>query len=225
MLMTSPWSVKGTGRAAVSAAGILLLVFLLASVARGAEAGGKDDPAGFVRGLGDQAIAVLTEPGLDWAQRQDRLRKLLNQGFALEAIGRFVLGKHWRRASQEERSRFLAVYEDFLMAHYVQRMQQYAGEQLEIEATKDASGEGAIVQSSVTRSDGLRVRVDWRLQRVEARWSIVDVVVEGVSLALTHRSEFASVIRTKGGLEGLLKALQEASRRSETKPSSGPTTS
>ena len=70
MLMTSPWSVKGTGRAAVSAAGILLLVFLLASVARGAEAGGKDDPAGFVRGLGDQAIAVLTEPGLDWAQRQ-----------------------------------------------------------------------------------------------------------------------------------------------------------
>jgi len=66
------------------------------------------------------------------------------------------------------------------------------------------------VKSLVDRGAQQPIRVDWRITFPDGRYKIIDIVVEGVSMVQTQRSEFSSVIRRSGGkVEGLLTALRE----------------
>jgi phospholipid transport system substrate-binding protein len=65
----------------------------------------------------------------------------------------------------------------------------------------------------VLRPDHPAVAVDWRLRRTAEGWRIVDVMIEGVSMTITHRSEFAAVIsNSPGRIEGLLQKLREKTK-------------
>jgi phospholipid transport system substrate-binding protein len=64
--------------------------------------------------------------------------------------------------------------------------------------------------------------VDWRVRKADGRFKIVDVHVEGVSMALTEREEFGSVIQRKGGVAGLNKALEEKFARGDATPLGAP---
>ena len=71
-------------------------------------------------------------------------------------------------------------------------------------------GDGsAIVDSVVERKGAGRIGLKWQLRRGENGWRVIDLVVEGVSMAVTQRSEFVAVIRGQGGIEGLLAALRK----------------
>ena len=73
-----------------------------------------------------------------------------------------------------------------------------------------------VVRSEIVSPGFPEVRVDWRVRRTGGAYRIVDVTVEGVSLAITQRDEFAAVIRSNGGqVEGLLSALREETSQAE----------
>jgi phospholipid transport system substrate-binding protein len=72
----------------------------------------------------------------------------------------------------------------------------------------------AAVASRILRESGEPIRIDWRLLRRDQSWRIVDVVVEGMSMVLSQRSEYAAVIKGDGGkIEGLLTRLREKTAR------------
>lgn len=67
------------------------------------------------------------------------------------------------------------------------------------------------------RPQGEPIQVEWRLRREAGGWKIIDVVVEGISMAVTHRSEFSSVIGRHGGrIGGLLDVLRDKTALAET---------
>ncbi len=76
---------------------------------------GQGDPGAFVKQLGDDVIAVLAEAGYDAEQRGTRYRELLDRGFAIDTIARFVLGRHWRAATQTQRSEYLVLFREFVL--------------------------------------------------------------------------------------------------------------
>ena len=195
---------------------ILLVLAILAALARGSLAG-ADGAVQFVRGFSDQAIAMLSDPALGPKDREREFRRLLSDGFNLDLIGRFVLGRHWRHASDEERAEFRRLFEDYLVASYARQLTNYAGEQLMIEGSRAHGDRDALVSSRITRPQGDPLQVEWRLRRAGDGWKIIDVVVEGISMAVTHRAEFSSVIGSRGGrIDGLLKALREKTAPAET---------
>ena len=173
------------------------------------------DPVSFVRGFSDEAIAMLADRSLSDGQREAGFRRLLERNFDLKRIGRFVLGKHWRRASRDERAEFHRLFDDFVIATYAARLGPYSGETLEVGTVRGAGERGVTVTSRILRPQGEPIRLDWRLRRIgSGGWQIVDIVVEGVSLALTQRSEFDSVIRRSGGtIDGLLQVLRDKTNR------------
>jgi phospholipid transport system substrate-binding protein len=66
------------------------------------------------------------------------------------------------------------------------------------------------VHSKISTGKGPVIKVDWRLRRHAEGWRVVDIMVEGVSLALAQRAEFAAVIRGSGGrVSGLLAKLRK----------------
>ncbi len=84
------------------------------------------------------------------------------------------------------------------------------------------SDRGALVGGRITRPQGDPVQVEWRLRRAADSWKISDVVVEGISMAVTRRSEFSSVIGSHGGrIEGLLEVLRKKAALADTHASAG----
>lgn len=166
--------------------------------------------AEFVATLGDNAIRMLVEEGVTPDQRIANFRELLLKGFDVPLIGRFVLGIHWRRASAEQRTEYAELFQNFLVQSYAARLGQYGGESLRVKATRGEGDEDAVVSTEILQQGRPPVKVDWRVRRGEESYKVVDVIVEGISMVITQRDEFSSVIRRSGGnVEGLLSRLRD----------------
>jgi len=208
---SDPWR-----RTALAISGTLLALAMMAAMLRSPLANEGEAAAQFVRGFSDRAIAMLTDETLDDQARTAEFRRLLKSGFHLELIGRFVLGRYWRAATEEERATFGQLFEDYLVASYARQFSEYGGERLVVDGGRPKGKSGAIVSSRIVRPQGAPFQVEWRLRGGEEGWRIIDVVVEGVSMAVTHRSEFSSVIAGRGGsVSGLLEVLREKTPQPE----------
>lgn len=161
----------------------------------------------FVKWLAEQAIAALRAPGRSLEQRETVFRNLLRQGFDLPFLGRFVLGRHWRTATPEQRNDFQQVFEEYILSTYSYRLGGYAGETFTVLSARAAGSKDTMVSTRIARPSGPPVKADWRVRVIAGQYKIIDIMVEGVSMAVTQRSEFASVIK-RNGFEGLLTALR-----------------
>ena len=123
----------------------------------------------------------------------------MTQGFDLPLIARFTVGRYWRSASEAEQAEFMAVFEDYLVATYAARLGNYSGQLLRVMNNRDLDENEVVVSSEIQQGTAPAIKVDWRVRRTAATWRIIDISVEGVSMAVAQRSEFGAVIRAKGG--------------------------
>ena len=165
------------------------------------------DATNFIQTLGNQALEVIRSNAAP-AQKAAYFHQVLHQDFDLPAISRFVLGPYWRTATEPERQQFKALLEDYLDRFYGERFAQYSGENLRVTGSRP-SPSGEIVTSQIIRPQGPPIQVDWRLENQNGVYKITDVIVDGVSMALSHRAEFASMMQRSGGqMAGLLTAMR-----------------
>ncbi len=182
---------------------LLLLVLVYSSPVQAAT------PEDFVKKMGDKAFASLSEPGLTPDQRAERFRGLLNEAFDLPGIARFTLGRYWRTASDEEQKEFVILFEKFVIQAYANRFQDMSGQKLIVINAREVSPAQALVLSEIEIPGKPPVKINWRVRSEEDQHKIIDVMVEGISMSVTQRDEFAAVIRQTGGqVDGLIKALR-----------------
>lgn len=166
----------------------------------------------FVKAMAEDAIMELTGENVDQAERRARFKKGLNKYFAVKRIGKWVLGRHWKRATKKQRIEYLDLFEKLLVTRYADQFAQYAGDSLAIKQTEVRSERDIIVYSSLVRP-GIEkpVGVAWRLGVItEERFKVIDVFVAGLSLSVSQKKEFASVIRQSDNkVEGLLERMRE----------------
>mgnify|MGYP000745989079 CR=1 FL=1 len=167
-----------------------------------------------IASLADKALQALTVEGASRAMRVGRFRRLFNDNFAVQGMAKWILGRYWRRASEQERSEYLFLFEDMIVVSYVDRFAGYTGETLAITKAVALNDNSAMVYSEIVRpTGGPPVRVDWRVATEDENMHIVDVVVEGTSMSTTLRSDFSSIIRREGGkVAGLLKVLRDKTK-------------
>lgn len=172
----------------------------------------SDDPAvAYVRSIGNDVIAILGDKeNSTFAEREAAFREVMVRGFDIPTVTRFVLGRHWKSATQEQRKDFSAIFLDFLTRVYSIRFDSYSygGEQFTVRSViADESGD-KIVRAQVARPSGADpVDIDFRVRSKDGGFKVVDLYVEGISMLHTHRVEFSSVVN-RDGIDGLLRALQ-----------------
>ena len=186
---------------------VLPVLFAALIAASNAALASSQDAAQFVHRLGNQTIETLRASELSLDQREDRVRDLLIQGFDIPFIGRFVIGRYWRVATPDQRGDYLALYSKFFLQTYVSRIGDYAGETFAVTDARAASAKDFVVRTRINRAGGRAFITDWRVRNIDGRYRVIDIMVEGISMAVTQRSEFASVAR-RGGLESLLTSLR-----------------
>jgi phospholipid transport system substrate-binding protein len=182
-------------------AACLGVVLLLVTVAAPSQADEAADGQSFVRNLADKAISRLTSPTMSQGERESTFRELLDTHFDIPSMGRSALGRYWRVATPEEQNQYLSLFEDLIVATYAARFRDYGGENLDILGAARSSGSDdnvVLVQSQISRNVAKPIRIDWRVAQASSDPKIVDVVIEGVSMILTQRSEFTSVIIRNG---------------------------
>lgn len=184
-----------------------LLVMFSQSVA--AEDVWRTDPTSFINHFAEVGIDDILSADINEADKTERFRDLFNEGFDIPAIGRFVLARNWRRANDTEKQEFVALFEDVIVYTWSRRFSKYDGQTIDIRGTTPDGETGTLVDSAIVDSNGESVSVQWRLRQREEGLRIVDIIVEGVSMAITYRQEYASVIRQRGGLNGLLALLRQ----------------
>jgi phospholipid transport system substrate-binding protein len=190
----------------------LALTLLLALPGYSLAAGkNTDSPAAhFVQKLGDKALTSLTAHDLPKGERARRVRTLLRENFDIATIGRFVLGMHWRDATEAQRAEYNRLFENMIVETYTRRFAEYSGQSFKVLGTSPSSG-GAdtMVKSQILQKNGPPVDVAWRV-RDKGSLKIVDVLVENISMSQTQRDDFDGVIQAGGGqIEALLSTLRK----------------
>lgn len=139
-------------------------------------------------------------------------------------IARWVMGKHWRAASEDQRQRLTHEFRTLLIRSYVSAMVTYVDQILQhadnVQFPPERSrqdGDKAMVTMLISLESGKQVAVQYQMHRSGAAWKIYDVQIEGISLALTYRSTFAQEI-ARSGIEGLIASLAERNSTSGPEP-------
>jgi len=196
--------------ASLSSAAAAIALLMLVSTGTAAAGKGADD---FIRTVGQQAIDSLAGKKLLDEQRQARFRIILKRTFEVPSIARFTLGRFWRRTSKQQRKEYVDLFEDFIVLAYAALLRNYSGESFRVGKVHEVNKSDVLVQSELALNDRRKIVIYWRV-RGKSDFKIIDVIVEGVSMVITQRDEFAAIINQNGGkVDGLLTALRKKTRK------------
>ena len=190
-------------------------LLLVGSLAMAGAALASGNAADFVRGMAMRAIGVLKDTaGGDKQKREAEFRAIFRENFDIAEIGRFVLGIHWRNATEAQRSEYLKEFETYVVRTYAERLSEYSGEQLEVGRVQE-QGEKHFVDSFIRRPNGAPpIRIVWEVEKRGAAFKVVDLKIENVSMSQTQRSDFTSYVSQNGGkVDALIAKLKQFNGR------------
>lgn len=177
---------------------LVLLLTLPASLAR------ADPPLSaeeVIRTTTAQLVGRL-ESDPELSEDPDRLYETLQDvvvpHFDFERISRRVLGKYWRRASEEQRRHFVTEFKTLLVKTYAVALASYEHEEIAYGPFRTRSEKEMSIRTEVMHGSGPGIPITYELHLMNESWRIYDVVVDGVSLSLTYRNDFRSVVRQEG---------------------------
>lgn len=200
----------------VARAGVVLFCLLPSLIAPRSPAGASE--------VTDRAAAMVRDLAADmWTIRDehadpDRRKRLLAGAIEgstnVDLLSRLVLGRHWRSLSTADREAYQTLFSRVVIGGLAQRLdsllRELDGRLDQHFAITNSVGIGKkdiLVRSRVTATDGQSLSVDWRLRRLENKPVVIDLVIEGISLLVSQRAEFAAVIE-RSRIDGLIEALR-----------------
>lgn len=163
----------------------------------------------FISDLADKIITnVLTSQDSE-EQKINYFRKEFTSALDLKSIGQFVLGRYWKAADTAQRDAFLDAFMEFATLTWADRFHMYNGQKIIFAGTRNAEGKQLYVDSKIM-NNGTPVEVIWRVRQKGDTFKIIDIIVEGVSMAMSYRNEYTAFLQKNGGDVSKLTAELEA---------------
>ena len=156
--------------------------------------------------------AVKTDKQLAGGDRQKALKlaeeKILPH-VDFEEATRLAVGRGWAQATPEQKKKLVAEFRNMLVRTYSNAIQPYEGQQIKVMPVRMKPGDTEVtVHNQFIRSGAKPVLLDYSMRKTDKGWKVYDIVVEGVSLVLTYRSEFDAIVKQEG-VDGLIKRLAQ----------------
>ena len=175
---------------------------------------GDPQPEQVVRGLVEEIWTTLRTNGADERSRVDRMMALFEARTDVGLISRLALGRYWNRLPETRRTEYQELFRDVVIRSLARRLDAYAAdaegaidERFQILSSVPAGRRDTLVRSKVFPASGPPLALDWRVREGDTAPLIIDLIVEGASLLVSQRSEFAAVIERQD-VDGLLAELR-----------------
>jgi phospholipid transport system substrate-binding protein len=165
------------------------------------------------------AIAtVLKDPAAEGTvQREQRVREAIFDGFHFDEMAELSLGAHWQALTPAQRDEFVGVFGNFFERSYNRLVLRFFGERTTRYVDESTTGDVALVDTLVESTKDERLPVRYRLSYRHDRWGVVDVVLDGISLAQNFRTQFDTVIR-RSSYETLMQKMKAKIAGEVSKP-------
>jgi phospholipid transport system substrate-binding protein len=187
--------IAGPGAAVMLIGALALLVW--ASAPRPVQAA---EPQDAVRQLIAGVTAVLDDPALQGpaqkSERQRRIAGIIHAAFHYEEMARHSLGGAWANLTPAQREEFTGLFAGLFERSYSVLVVRFLGERTTTYLDESSDGQRALVRTMLISQEDGELPVDYRLAAQDGRWAVVDIVVDGVSLAENYRVQFNKIVRT-----------------------------
>lgn len=221
MIASSHRSVRGLVQAGFIAGLLVAGAASAQDIAKPSTTNGKPAPAAVDQSGPSQVIessANILLSGID--SRRDEFRKdptglyqlvgeTLLPNFDTPFAAERVLGQHWRKATEDQRKRFVDAFYESLLYTYGDAMVDFTADRLKVLPTRaDPSAKDATVRTQIKRSNGTRVDVNYRMHKVDGAWKAWDVVIDNISYVKSYRDDYGAQIQQQG-IEAVIKRLED----------------
>jgi phospholipid transport system substrate-binding protein len=138
--------------------------------------------------------------------------RLARTSFDVAAIAKTILGRYWPTASPRAKAEFIDALSDAMLIDVVNLLEKHGGLDIDVGKTRAVSNGDSLVETMVTATSGRTTKVDWRLRPCTYGLCVVDLIVNGASMAIQRRDEAAAVLSANDGV------IDELSRRLRVNP-------
>lgn len=180
---------------------ILVVIVTLSGTA--ANAGDLSKAEKMIATVTESAVHDVVAANVSQTEKIQRFRDMFTGYFDLDSVSRFVVGRYWRTAPDSEQARFTQLFHEVNIYTWARRFKDYNGQKLIVAQVTADGDKGAFVDTLVRQDNNQpAITVRWRLREREGTeygWQIVDIVIEGVSMAITYRSEYSSLLSANNG--------------------------
>jgi len=193
----------------------LLLALLLPGLA-----GAQESPEALVKRVTDEVLAVIkTDKDLQ-SGNSAKIFALAEQKvlphFDFERMTRLAVGKNWREANDPQKQALVNEFRTLLVRTYSTSLSAYRNQTIDVKPGKSTPADKeALVRTAVIQQGGPQIPIDYSMEKTDTGWKVYDVVIDGASLVTTYRGTFNDQIQ-HGGIDGLVKTLQERNRAPES---------
>jgi phospholipid transport system substrate-binding protein len=200
------------GKCKLAVWGLLVLVIpMLVSVK--AVFADQQSPKAIVESVTTDVLHTLRTENGDIKKDPARLVSLIEQSvvpyFDFTLMAGQVLGRYWRTASAEQRKDFAEAFKQMLTNTYAAVFGRYQNQTVEVLAAQSSgSPDRALVPTNIKSAGEQDIHVDYRVYRNQGKWLVYDVIVDGISLLINYRSEYATILQQQS-LDSLIARLEE----------------
>jgi len=171
---------------------LIMGLLMLPMVAR------AENPAiDFVNRVTDDIINNVLTADVSKEEKLSRFRAEFTKALDLKNIGQFVLGIYWRKATPTEKDEFLKAFIDLTTKSWADRFDSYQGQKIVFTGVRNAERNQFYVDSTIQNNPP--VEVTWRLKQKDNTYRIIDIIVEGVPMAMSYRNEYSAFLQSHGG--------------------------
>jgi len=170
----------------------------------------KDASVKLIENVTKEGIEQIINSNSSAEEKNKIFRKLFTENLDLDFIGKYVLGRYWRTANASQRNEFIKLYKEFNVQTWSKRFDEFKGKEFKFNGTSSANNPNQVfVDTSVPANEGAPISVKWRVNNINGKLKIIDIIIENVSLAQTARTEYTSYIaKSPKGIDDLLESLR-----------------
>ena len=165
----------------------------------------------FVDKVSQTVISALKKTEGDFPARRQAFEDLFAQYADVPTIARFTAGAAWKKADAKTQADFVEAFKHYMAYSYAVRVSGYQKEKVLIGRVSDLGKGRLVVNTKITQSNGQPpVAVNWQLKQTDIGFKLTDLRIENISMALTQRSEFKSLLlNNNNNLSALTKTLEK----------------
>jgi phospholipid transport system substrate-binding protein len=198
------------GRIAVFICSFLLIANLTADT--------FSTPTGQVRDSVERVLKILKDTTLDRDQKWEKIGVIINERFDFRSMSQSILATNWKRATPEEREKFVEYFSQYIEETYRDKIEAYDNQEIRFVDEK-IYGKRALVKMMIV-TENTEIPIDFRVKDNDGEWYSYDVVIEGVSLVNNYRNTFATILKNEG-MDGLLNDISRRVQKYKEKQAAG----
>jgi len=166
------------------------------------------DPNELLRYKWDAVISILQKKDIDPNVKEEKISKIVSPVFDFPLMAKLALGRtHWPKFNPQQREKFIQLFSERLKSSYLDKVSLYKDEKVLFKPAEQKKKNTISIPTELIHEDK-KVAILYKLRKIDKRWKIYDVEIQGVSILLTYRSQFDEIL-SRGTAKDLLSRLEK----------------